>query len=342
MTIKYLCVLTAVVLLAGCDQLTRDSHDIRADEYAIEYAEKAAARVNAYQHTWQTIDSKEKLLQQAKDNLVFIQGDTYIMGDAENLVYNFHTADLIHDGQPSHKVTLSAFYIAKYKVSNEEFAHYLKDKDLTLDYKLSPYRLTQWQSANALPHLPAHLFWQQAHDYCQWLGEETGLAFSLPTEAQWEYVARNGGKRWSTYDEQPKHTADQLYYGIVRASNADKKAYAEQQQTELGYDQALPRDFYPPNELGVYDLLNNGFEWMQDWYDPDYYSDSPLLDPQGPDTPVQGMEGNTLRDWNFKAVRGGLAEEVPAISLHRTGFPLQYPAELVNSTVRCVVNPGQI
>ncbi|WP_052446551.1 formylglycine-generating enzyme family protein [Geoalkalibacter ferrihydriticus] len=117
-----------------------------------------------------------------------------------------------------------------------------------------------WRS----PEYPAGVSWQEAHDYCAWLGEQSGLPFALPTEAQWEYAARSRGK------VVPFATDTGLIEPGVNYPPSTRYPF--------------PVGNFPPNPLGFYDMSGNVQEWVADWYDPAYYSKSPEHNPQGPET----------------------------------------------------------
>lgn len=255
--------------------------------------------------------NKASLLAEIKSNLVLVQGGEFAMGETIIEKPAFVKA---------HQVTVSSFYMSKYKISNAEFQLYLQDQNVVLNYHLSPYRKKQFKAANSIPSLPAHMYWQDAYNYCAWLSEETGLPFALPTEAQWEYVAKVG---------ESIMTRDFLEH---------KYDYAKELNTGLSTYQALPRDFYPANQFGVSDLYGNGFEWMQDWFSPYYELDS-ALNPKGPEEPfhIADEEKRYRGTWELKTVRGGW-NNLFENAVSRKGFMLEHPAELLNLTARCVVN----
>ncbi len=93
---------------------------------------------------------------------------------------------------------------------------------------------------------------------------------------------------------------------------------------------------YPPNPLGIYDMAGNGYEWMKDWYDPDYYNKSPIKDPQGPEKPVfkdyQGNFTKVTRSQDFSGPGRGLTVVRHFKDPDNNG---RIPAD---KTVRCVVN----
>ncbi|SAH29965.1 Serine/threonine-protein kinase pkn1 [Enterobacter ludwigii] len=101
--------------------------------------------------------------------------------------------DAQKDSKPLHKVTLSNYSISKFKTTNQEYQLYLNLNGLQLKQEDNPL-LQEWADAlNKLPDTPAHMDWYDAEKYCAWLGKVSGLPFALPTEAQWEYAARNRG-----------------------------------------------------------------------------------------------------------------------------------------------------
>ena len=213
------------------------------------------------------------LVDKTQKNMIFVQGGTFMMGDFGELV---NKGNLPFDGdghsKPLHKVTLDSYSLNAYKSSYEDLDTYsaatgepkvMDDPDLQdLRYK----------------NAAAGLNWYQARDYCQWLGKQLDVPMDLPTEAQWEYAARNRGQQ-VVY---PTHNG-KLEYGKNLNSYEQQQAFTETVAensiiliTQLGAHQPTP--------LGFYDLINENLEWVADWYAPDYYSKSPEKNPKGPET----------------------------------------------------------
>ncbi|MDR8300369.1 formylglycine-generating enzyme family protein, partial [Acinetobacter baumannii] len=90
-----------------------------------------------------------------------------------------------------HKVVLSDFLLSKYKVSNKNYREYSK---LTNKRALPVGPFMKNHPSLLSDDYSANVTWQQAKDYCQWLGKESGKKIDLPTEAQWEYAARSRGQ----------------------------------------------------------------------------------------------------------------------------------------------------
>jgi formylglycine-generating enzyme required for sulfatase activity len=115
--------------------------------------------------------------------------------------------------------------------------------------------------------------WHNATAYAKWLSEQTGQKYRLPTEAEWEYAARAGTptKYWWG------NTASHKYanYGVNSCCRGLAKGKDRWKHTS-------PVGSFAPNPFGLYDTAGNIWEWVQDWYDSDYYRNSPPHDPKGP------------------------------------------------------------
>ncbi|NJM94429.1 MAG: formylglycine-generating enzyme family protein, partial [Cytophagales bacterium] len=159
---------------------------------------------------------------------------------------------------------------ARHEVTNNQYAQFLnaqqaseeqvnswinlKGQDCQVEKIRNHYR--------AKPGFEQHplvtVSWYGAQDYCQWAGGQ------LPSEAQWEFAAQ-GGKRSQGY----------TYAG---SNNPDEVAW----YSSNSGGQTHPVGQKKPNELGLYDMSGNGWEWCSDWYSSDYYKNSPQNNPQGP------------------------------------------------------------
>jgi formylglycine-generating enzyme required for sulfatase activity len=215
---------------------------------------------------------QQALAQKVKKQLVLLKGGSFEMGDfggPTGLPY-----DTSKDSKPLHKVTLDGFYIQPYKVTYEEFDLF------TDDTGKERVDMDNFGLAYRSPKSPAGVSWYGAQAYCTWLGKLTHLPFTLPSEAQWEYAARSGGKRvlFATDDgDIPKRG----------------KNYPLPKNSDLPLP---PVGSYPPNSAGLYDMSGDDiYEWVNDWYDENYYKSSPEHNPQGP------------KDGTHKVIRGGSA-----------------------------------
>ncbi|OGB03911.1 MAG: hypothetical protein A3G29_16365 [Burkholderiales bacterium RIFCSPLOWO2_12_FULL_64_99] len=210
-------------------------------------------------------------LAKAKGNLKFVEGGSFHMGDfgpvhsPEKLAYSSDA-----DNKPLHKVTLDSFSMSAYKITYEDHDAYAQ---ATGKPKVGMVALKRGKRH---PRIAASLTWQEARDYCQWLGQQLNLPMDLPTEAQWEYAARNRGQFWVVGTDNGK-----MELGRNTRTFDERVDYAEKHGlTEL--EPSLPLGTLPPNPIGLYDMMTEGQEWVLDWYAKDYYAHSPGKNPAGP------------------------------------------------------------
>jgi formylglycine-generating enzyme required for sulfatase activity len=189
-------------------------------------------------------------------NMVFIPGGTFRMGSKFN-----------KDEKPKHNVTIDGFYLDKYEVTVKEYRAFCKATRRRMPKQ--PY----WNNET---HPVVNVNWADANAYAKWKGKR------LPTEAEWEYAARVGNRRF--------------YYawGNVKPARrrggniADESILAEKRNWKIwkGYNDGFvytsPVGSFNPNQFGLYDMTGNVCEWCADWYQADYYKNSPQINPKGP------------------------------------------------------------
>jgi formylglycine-generating enzyme required for sulfatase activity len=225
--------------------------------------------------------ANQQLLESTLNTMLLVQGGSFMMGPNPNKVPD----QVAPNNQPQHKVTLSSYYLMKYFVT---FAQY----DLYTKLIKGPWINTvplRFRSKERSPNYPVQgVNWYQANGYCAYLKKLTGLPFSLPTEAQWEYAARSRGKdvEWATDDGTQK-------IGI----NAGK---ANGVGDTVAYQYAVNR--FPPNPLGFYAMGDTVTEWVKDW---DHgYTSKAQVNPQGPKNGVAKM------------IRGGSVESTAGFGIY--------------------------
>ncbi|KXS52827.1 MAG: hypothetical protein AWU57_2792 [Marinobacter sp. T13-3] len=274
----------------------------------------------------------DALLKRTEEHLVYVKGGSFQMGDAGQISAEagYLPWSVNQDDKHLHKVTLDGYYIMDRQVSYADYDTYTK---ATGQAKINT---DNYSSRTRAPNVPAGVDWYQARDYCQWLAEQSGRPYALPTEAQWEYAARSRGQMV------PYATDD----GLLRKGR-NYPTLEDRRQATLGNSPTAPYTVakkYPPNPLGIHQMGLNGYEWVSDWYGEDYYEHSPEQNPTGP-------ESGTL-----KVRRGGATGEsfLGMVTVIRTPYnpdltqiPPKYSDVEVNparkqpysmSTVRCVVN----
>ena len=215
------------------------------------------------------------------DNLIYVPGGTFIMGDGafKKDVNGLETEQYWtgeKNDKPPHEVSLDSFYLDKYEVIFDEYDVYTQAKG-------KPKQFENLAQSGVRSGYPVIVNWYEAKDYCTWLSEVSGLPFDLPTEAQWEYAARNGGKNYLFPTDNGK---------LERGRNFKIK---EKGKEKWWFS---PVGMNPPNLMGFYSMAGNVGEWVQDWFDPFYYTDSPINNPKGP-------QKSPFKEKPWKTSRGG-------------------------------------
>ncbi len=216
----------------------------------------------------------QALAKKTKEQLVFVKGGEFQMGDFGEI----HSEEKMQysgplDDGPLHKVIVSDFSISKYKVTLADYDIYAGANNLPLPFRVDKERGTDLgvREHPRSAEFPVGVDWQDAKNYCQWIGKKINLQMGLPSEAQWEYAARARGRL--------------MIFATDNGLDEPGRNYATFEQVREINGQSggnTPVGMYPPNPLGLFDLGMNGFEWTEDWYAEDYYSRSPVDNPRGP------------------------------------------------------------
>jgi formylglycine-generating enzyme required for sulfatase activity len=157
------------------------------------------------------------------------------------------------------------FAVSKYEVSIEDFLKYTQNTGNPVPKKLAA-ALAQQELTEQSPMV--YVSHQQATKYARWLSEQTKATYRIPTEAEWEYVARAGSETDYFFGTQP---ADLCQYANV-ADQTIRKQYREWEIIDCIDDQVGPvkRGQYRPNAFGLYDTHGSVSEWVADCGMPDY------------------------------------------------------------------------
>lgn len=202
--------------------------------------------------------------------LVLIPAGEFLMGSPKEEVtrrFEEHT----------HRVRITKpFWLGRYEVTQAEYSQVMgtnpsgfsaeggwKEKVAGLDSRRFPVESVSWKDAvefcRKLSALPAE--------------SSAGRVYRLPTEAEWEYASRAGTTT-------PFHFGDQLN-GLQANCDGNDRYGTDTKGPFLR--RPAPVGSYPANPFGLFDMHGNVLEWCHDWYDEDYYRNSPADDPPGPE-----------------------------------------------------------
>ncbi len=252
---------TILIIQSCSDKQKSGSHNEKDDKFKNEFS----ATNTFLEHHW-----------------VDVQGGTFEMGSLSGQ----------KDEKPIHRVTISDFRIAKYEISNEQFVKFLNGISCTKygfydDQEFGLVKYIDIEDCNCQiaysekfivkegkENYPVvEVTWYGANAYAEWAGAR------LPTEAEWEFAARGGNKS--------------RYLKYSGSNSIGEVGWYKSDSTECTHR----IDELTPNELGLYAMSGNVYEWCSDWYSPTYYSQSPANDPKGPDAGSRKViRGGSIRN----------------------------------------------
>lgn len=263
------------------------------------------------------------------EGMVWIPGGEFSMGAAESPDMNMVGMQATTDSRPIHRVYVDGFWMDTTEVTNEQFAKFVKATGyVTIAEKAPraedfpgapPENLVAGAVVFSPPAHPVplndHLQWWSYVKGANWrhpkgpdsslvgrekypvvqIAYDDAVAFAkwagkrLPTEAEWEFAARGGlsGKLYAWGDE--------FTPGGKKMANTFQGHFPDRDTGEDGYKGIGPVAQFPANGYGLYDVAGNVWEWMSDWYRPDYYAQlasfgSVARNPQGPETSFDPSE----------------------------------------------------
>lgn len=207
---------------------------------------KPASRRNSTHHSSSTSStvSLSAELNKLINDMVYVSGGTFTMGATSE-----QGSEAYDNEKPTHSVTLSSYYICKYEVTQALWRavmgsnpSYFKGDNLPVE----------------------RVSWNDCQTFINRLNSYTGRNFRLPTEAEWEFAARGGNYSRHYKYSGSNYIGDVAWYGGNSGSSTH------------------PVGTKQPNELGLYDMSGNVWEWCSDWYGS--YSSYSQNDPTGPNS----------------------------------------------------------
>ena len=201
---------------------------------------------------------QKEILSRLVENMVQVEGGRFQMGGTPE-----QGSDANDWEKPVHEVTLSDYYMGKYEVRQSEW-------EVVMGSNPSRFKGED---------LPVEgVSWSDCHEFIERLNALTGLSFKLPTEAQWEYAAR-GGRLSKGYKYSGSNNLGEV--GWYWKNSGDRVLTGKWDSNEVDRDHCRTHQVgeKQPNELSLYDMSGNVWEWCEDWYE--YYSVTSQRDPLG-------------------------------------------------------------
>ncbi|MCW5212766.1 formylglycine-generating enzyme family protein, partial [Desulfobulbus sp. TB] len=292
-----------------------------------------AKKVEEFEPTWFRDPLQDGGLGPA---MVPIEGGSFRMGDIQGLGQN--------DEKPVHEVSVDAFALGRHEVTVGEFRAFIEQSGYQLKENSGCYvdqdKTGDWEELEAAgwdrPFFAQSddqpvvcVSWEDATAYAQWLSEQTGQQYRLPTEAEWEYAARAGTETIRYWGDDADDACGFANVGDIAFGLYYPSKKKGKHNCLDGWIYTAPTGSLDPNGFSLYDMMGNAWEWTADWYDEKYYAVSPA---KGPVTNPQGPTEGTGTGRVFRG--GGLSSfpvnvrsafrmfEVPAYRNFLSGFRL--------------------
>ena len=221
---------------------------------------------------------------------VQVLGGRFLIGD------QFGEGDL--DERPNRWITLKSFHLGVTEVTQAQW-------QAIMGWNFSRFMGEQ--------HPVERVSWNGIQQFVRKLNARSNFTFALPSEAQWEYACREGGKRVRYGTKSRELNRREANYGMESCCDADDSD---------GHKHTAPVGSYSENALGLHDMSGNVWEWVQDRYTGDYSdvgTDNPVYEHSGSEHVIQGG-GWDDPPWYLRCANRG--PDVPGVMLYDIGFRL--------------------
>ena len=236
-------------------------------------------------YTWQKHLKTIRVSDDIALRMIFVEGGSFMMGATPE-----QGAEAEEDEKPVHEVTLSNYYMGETEITQELWEEVM---GTTIYEQVQKFGDNGSPIAGAGPKYPMYkINVAECKQFIEALNTMTGLQFRMPTEAEWEYAARGG-----------KYSQGYKYPG---SNDVDAVAWYKGNSNHETHPVALKK----PNELGLYDMAGNVWEWVSDWY-ADSYPSTSQVNPTGPTTGSLAIMRGGSRANTFNATDCRVSARLP-------------------------------
>jgi formylglycine-generating enzyme required for sulfatase activity len=236
-------------------------------------------------------ENQQDMIQELIKGLVYVEGGCFQMGCGD------WSTDCRNNERPVHEVCVNSFWIGKHEITQAQWEAFM-------DNNPSVFKLGK-------NHPVENITWIEIQEFIKRINKKVDKDFRLPTEAEWEFAVRDRGKNirypWGN---------------ILGKNNANCRTCG----SRWDFKSTSPVGSFKPNNLGIFDMSGNVYEWCQDYYSADYYKISPKLNPLGPLTShAHSTRGASWRSRVTHIRTTNRAGSQPTAHLDHLGFRIVLP-----------------